>query len=170
MYTHSPSARMQVVELGNLQQPAACSVCGNGTCLEGYLDTDVWIEYYGQVYLCMNCAKQLVEAIGGLIPEEAQGLKDLSDKIAKDYAELKETHESAITRLDMYDTLVLSAANGMLPSIAAKEQPESADRLNDASADGADVGESESEEPVKSGTGPDDAPLFKLGDEGQLLI
>jgi hypothetical protein len=170
MFNRSPSDRMQVRELGNLQPPGTCSVCGNGTDINGYFDPDIWIEYFGQVYLCMsNCAKQAIEVIGGLVPEEAEHLKELSTQIAAEHSELKDKYDAAIRRLDVYDTVVLDAADraGLSDSIKQKSgsQPES----NDDSANSADDGESESKESVTS-PGPSDTPFPELRDESRLTL
>jgi hypothetical protein len=116
-----------------------------------------------------NCAKQAIEVIGGLVPEEAEHLKELSTQIAAEHSELKDKYDAAIRRLDVYDTVVLDAADraGLSDSIKQKSgsQPES----NDDSANSADDGESESKESVTS-PGPSDTPFPELRDESRLTL
>lgn len=157
-------------ELGNLQPPGTCSLCGNGTDLEGYLDIDLWIEYYGQVYLCMSkCALQVVETIGALIPSEAKQFLETTQNIATEYAELKEKYNAAIARLAVYDDAVIAAASSNLAATFSEDESEAGDEPNASPAKPADSGESGAKEPTK-GAGPDDPALFELRDESTFTI
>lgn len=71
---NDPSARMQLRPAGELRMPAACAVCGNGTCEEGFLDLDCFVEFHGMVYLCMNCLIQAGEAAGMFTREQVEHL------------------------------------------------------------------------------------------------
>lgn len=106
---NTPSDRVQVRRLGELMPPGACALCGNGTCLEGYVDLDIFYDYEGQVYLCMNCARDVAKTIGCLLPGESTHLENLNRDVA---AELKETQEKlahAQSRLDAYDSVISGA-------------------------------------------------------------
>lgn len=70
MIENDPSAKMQVRSMGQLQAPASCYSCGNGTCEEGYIDLGCFIEYVGTLYLCMPCALQVATTVGCATPEQ----------------------------------------------------------------------------------------------------
>jgi hypothetical protein len=145
-------------------------LCGNGTALEGYLDISLWLEYYGQVYLCVDkCALQVIEVLGGLIPSEAKAFLETTQKIADDFKELKEKYDAAIARLDVYDTAVMSAASAHLSNTYASRESEAGDEPDAAPNGKADSGESEPKESVTGG-GPDDPKLFELRDERTIRL
>jgi hypothetical protein len=149
MFDRSPSDRMQPQELGELQPPGVCSVCGNGTCIDGYINLDIWIEYYGQVYLCNNCIRQAIEVWGGLVPEEAKHLQETNETLATQNAELKERNELLSNRLRIFDSAVLDAATGAGFGPISEQVSDGPERINDGPPNAAGSGESESEESVK---------------------
>lgn len=67
---NDPSSRMQIRSAGDLQIPAACSVCGNPYCEEGYLDFGCFVEFHGVVYFCMTCLTQAAETAGMFTAEQ----------------------------------------------------------------------------------------------------
>lgn len=145
-----PSARVQVRETHQLRSPGTCALCGNGTCVDGYIDPDVYFEWEGNIYFCMNCAKQMAKAIGCLLPDESRYLEELNNTIAED---LKETKE----KLRAYDGLINAITGALgsdvadisrtLDSILGKGEPEQPDNGTDAPS-ATDAGKPEVTEPV----------------------
>lgn len=128
MFEHTPSDRVRVVPLGQLQPPAACALCGNGTDQMGFLHTDVWYDYEGYVYFCLsNCARQLAEAFGCLLPEEAEILKDQATKIAEHNKELEEQLNDANTRLAAWDSLLAQSLANSPAGSDLSQDPEPSD-------------------------------------------
>lgn len=145
-----PSDKVQIRQRAELQPPAICAMCGNGTCRDGYVDVDVWYEWEGQVYFCHNCGLEIARALGCLPPDQTQFLIGQNQDFAKELASLKEAHERATSRLAIYDSVIAGAATSD-PALMDAEQGtlfESAD--SNAPAPTADAGEPKSKEPVKS--------------------
>lgn len=161
-----PSGRFALRSAGELRQPGQCSVCGNGTCIEGYLDLDIYFEWEGNIYLCMNCVSEAIHVVGALLPKEAETLKNI---VETTHAELKVTKEQLneyrnldanLRRLFIPD----SAKSGDLSisSLLTKPEPEQINTVNTPS--GTDAGESESKGPVK-GRRPNDVTRPKVGNK-----
>jgi hypothetical protein len=155
-YTNTPSDRVQVRQLGSLLHPGACALCGSGNCDDGYVDTGVYYEYEGQVYFCMTCAHQIVNAIGCLLPDESEHLRDLNSEMATRVTELENENRQLRDNLAAWNNLLATATSSGAASglIAADPLPEPQHALN--TSESADDGESEPEESTK-GLGPDDA-------------
>lgn len=100
---NDPSARMQVLSRGELNLPGSCYVCGNGTCEEGYLDFNTFIDYHGNFYLCMTCAVQAAETIGCFTPEQVALMNELGEKAAERVKELEQELENARPILDAFE-------------------------------------------------------------------
>lgn len=100
---NDPSARVQFRRLGELRSPASCYVCGSGTREEGYLDFDTFIDYHGNFYLCVECAKQCANVMGWISPEEAATQIDLAESLLTKNAELEETNERLNLELAVFN-------------------------------------------------------------------
>lgn len=151
MFTNTPSDRVQVIGQGSLQHPGACALCGSGNCDDGYVSTGIYYEYEGFVYFCMNCAKQIAEAIGCLLPDEASHLREISEAVATKCSRLEEKNANLNDRLSAWNNIVAeSIASGAVRAPVSEVEPNS----NVSNLDvvtGPDDGESESKE---SGTEP----------------
>lgn len=135
MFTNTPSDRVQVVPLGRLQPPAACALCGSGNDQMGYIHTDVWYEYEGYVYFCLsNCARQLAEVFGCLLPEEAEILKAQATEIAETNKTLEAELNEARSRLSTFDSIIADGlASGAL-SVPSVPESVSIDEGSEADA------------------------------------
>lgn len=147
----SPSDRMQVRSLGELQHPASCMICGNGNCDDGYLDLGVFFDYEGTMYLCMTCARQAGETIGLYTPEEVKQIISHGEELATKVAELTSELEDARPAIDYLrrftDTSAHAYGIALDPTVQVGEpEPERSLKLVGTS----DSGESESEESTKS--------------------
>ena len=155
---HTPSDRVQVRELGQLRSPGTCALCGNGTCLEGYVDLDIYYEWEGQVYLCMNCARQVAQVVGALLPDQAEFLQATLEKVQTELTLTKAELSHANEQLSAYGTLFGSITPSGSPpaSDASEESPEqSGDAVDAPSA--SDAGESEPPKSVKGRRSPNAA-------------
>lgn len=146
----TPSDRVQVRKIGELRHPGTCALCGNATCLEGYVDLDIYYEYEGNVYLCMNCVKQVCFVVGALLPDESKHLNELNLEMAQLVKSLKEQlsdyqHiDTLISRIAISTPNSVSDAVGsVIESVAESEQPDP-----NESPSVPDAGESKPEEPT----------------------
>lgn len=166
----SPSARMQLVNIGELLHPAACMVCGNGTSQDGYLRLGVYFDYEGECYLCVRCLTEAGETIGMLTSDEAEHLTGLSAATSTDLADAKEKLEAANERLNHYDTLfgdrIHSSGSNVIAESAGKPKAERENaRATGRTVKLADIGESIPTEPVEDSRSSQPS-LFERGDEG----
>lgn len=123
--THTPSDRVQVRQLGDLQHPGACALCGNGTCNRGYVDLDIYYDYEGQVYLCMFCAEDVAELIGALLPAQSTHLETLNSEIAVKLKELEAENERLNSELSTWRSLIDDALDrrNARTDVEQSEQP-----------------------------------------------
>lgn len=111
----SGSDKMQVKGIGELQGPSAfCASCGNGTCEAGYIDTGIYYEYEGQVYLCMSCVTEVAETSGMLSMEESNFLQRNNEALAEINATLKAKVDSYAEQLKSYDNIISGIAERSL--------------------------------------------------------
>lgn len=62
-----PSAKVQIRSTGELLPPGVCALCGKGHDERGFIDMQLYIDLYGQVYFCVSdCAEEITHAIEGL--------------------------------------------------------------------------------------------------------
>lgn len=152
----TPSDRVQMRERGELRHPGICALCGNGTCVEGYVDLDIYFEYEGNVYLCMNCALQVAHVIGCLLPKESRYLEELNNEIATKCKSLEE-------KLDGYqkfDNLIAeffghsinTASDDPVSDPPVEESESEPDTVNEPTSDGS------GEKPVSVKSGPKRRP------------
>ena len=120
-----PGARIQLRNRSELQFPSGCALCGKDAHPEGFVDFDIFVEFFGNFYLCMDCMNQAANTVGMLTTEE-------STHIQKQLSELAATVEVATTalrtaneRLDDYDRLFVPVITDVLTA--------SRDADNDAS-------------------------------------
>ena len=140
----SPSARMQIVNIGELLAPGACMVCGNGTHQEGYLRLGVFLEWEGEMYLCMTCLTEAAETGGMLSKDEAEYLQGLAEASSNELVKIKKELEAANERLNHFDSLfsvTTSSIDSVLSEDSSSDIEESVERQ--------DSGESVITEPVK---------------------
>lgn len=139
---NDPSARMQVRSRGNLVAPASCMVCGNATCDEGYLDLNVFIDFHGTCYLCMNCITQGGETVGMYTAEQVAHFTAQIESLLADKEALASELANAQSYIDNFNDLLSSkfAASGMPSGDSPKTLLETPERREDR--------EPEAEEPI----------------------
>lgn len=120
----TPSDRMQVVGLGELMHPGACALCGNGTCVDGYVNTSIFYDYEGTVYLCMRCVEQLCKVVGALLPDEVVSFKQHTEEIAKRCAELEAENNDLRGRVSSWDSVLSGAFPNGVPGATVNEGSE----------------------------------------------
>lgn len=139
---NDPSARMQVRSRGQLVAPASCMVCGNATCDEGYLDLNVFIDFHGTCYLCMNCIIQAGETVGMYTVEQVGHFTAQIESLLESKEALTSELANAQSYIDNFNSLLASKfSSGNLPASGSPE-----DLLE--TPERASVGESEPEESV----------------------
>lgn len=69
--------------------PGKCSGCGAADNSDGrkFVDTGIFIDYYGAVYICVPCILQIVREVDLSLPDNLAELK-----IKNDYLESKNAH------------------------------------------------------------------------------
>lgn len=116
----TPSDRVQLRETGELRTPGNCALCGNATCLDGYVDLDIYFDWEGNIYLCMNCAKQVSKVIGCLLPDETKALHALYEENARELNETKEKLDAFQQLDDLFSRLYGSS---FIPVVTAVSDP-----------------------------------------------
>lgn len=106
---NNPSARMQVRSRGQLVAPACCCVCGNATCDEGYLDLNVFVDFHGTLYLCMNCVTQGAETCGLFTPQEVNHLQMQIESLLVDKERLTSELSDANDYISNFDSVLRTA-------------------------------------------------------------
>lgn len=146
---NDPSARFQVRSRGELMAPGTCAVCGNGTCDDGYLDLDVFVDYLGTLYLCLTCLTEAGETIGMYTAEQVKTTEALMSSMAKVNEDLTQELKHARPVID--SLRAIAAANGTpdVPSGTADSEPAVVEQSTDKTPSGPDAGESKPAEPVK---------------------
>jgi len=148
---NDPSSRMQILSIGQLRNPGTCYVCGSGNCDDGYLDFGTFVDYHGNFYLCLTCAKQAAETIGYFSPEEVALQQSSIERLTKENEELKAELENArpivaaVSRL----TSTVIAESGNVPSDSVSEGEREIYEPSDKPVSESTGGEPEPEEPVK---------------------
>jgi hypothetical protein len=147
---NDPSARMQVRRMSELAHPAACCVCGNGTCDLGYLDLGVYFDYEGTMYLCMTCAYQAGETVGLYTPEEIKITQQLAESLGAENDALKLELHNVTEQLNAANVLLrdylAGGTNSNVVSISSEESP-AEPVSNSEPVTEAVIGEPTSEEP-----------------------
>lgn len=146
-------------------------MCGNGTCMRGYVDPAIFYEYEGQVYFCMNCAEEMAKTIGCLLPDESEFLTEQNTMLAEQNAELTTEVTNARERLAFYDSVIASvvadSASGPVLDVTSVQQP--ADKPVNKSADGG-----AGEKPVlfksTKSRRPNDAPRITSSDDANFVL
>lgn len=106
---NTSSDRVQVRQLGELLHPGACALCGNGTCVDGYVDTSIFYDYEGTVYLCMRCVEQICAVVGALLPDEVNQLRKHTAEIATKCAKLEAENNDLRNRVNSWDSVLIGA-------------------------------------------------------------
>jgi hypothetical protein len=132
---------VQVRQIGDLMHPGACSLCGSGNCDRGYVDLGIYFDYEGQVYLCMTCIDQVIETVGGLLPDQALHLKEVSEEIAKKNRELEEENAGYRNKLDSWYTLLDGAIDFRADNPNAKSDDPTGAESSSEPANGTSGGE-----------------------------
>lgn len=146
-----PGRRVQLVSLGQLMHPGCCALCRTGNCDEGYVDLNIFFDYEGQIYLCMDCVNnEVIPATGGFTLDVAevarQNVKELNALVIELRADLEKSND----RLAKYDDLFGSAISTSASVIdAAMDVTETVFDANAGSDDGSEAGEPVAAEPVK---------------------
>lgn len=64
--------RFNIIDSNQLQPPHKCGICGAYT--GKFITFDFWVEFYGNVYFCLNClraAAQQIEMVPAIVYSEA---------------------------------------------------------------------------------------------------
>lgn len=168
---HTPSDRVQLREIGDLRAPGNCALCGNGTCLDGYVDLDIYYDWEGNVYLCMNCAKQTATVIGCLLPDQSRYLETLNENIAKELKETKEKLSEFQQLDDLFTGLYGSSFLPVVTAVSDAPEPESAAEQSNP-ADVVSITSAGKSKPPRPTTSrrSDDASRPKSSDGPQLTL
>lgn len=62
---HTPSDKYQRVGAGEMMLPAYCAGCGTISSEEGFVDTKLDFEFYGIVYFCAGCVRNMSDVFEG---------------------------------------------------------------------------------------------------------
>lgn len=161
-----PSKLTQLRSRGQLMHPGTCAICGNGTCDEGYLDTGIYYDYEGHVYICLVCVRtEVLPQIGAIPYEEAEYIKNERQadatrilELENELVETKEKYRELAMALDVIRRGSDLTLNDPTPIVDEDGQEESGSDDKDLTLppESTDSGKSGSKKPSK-GKGPDDS-------------
>lgn len=81
---HTPSDKYQRVGAGEMMLPAYCAGCGTISSDEGYVDTKLDFEFYGIVYFCASCVRNMSDVFEGSLYRQLEAkLKEANDEILR---------------------------------------------------------------------------------------
>lgn len=150
MSAKSPSEKIQVVGLGDLLSPAACIVCGNGTCQDGYISFGIFVDYVGSLYLCMTCMLQAAETADCSGPVETEMNRTLLAQLKEENSTLRKDKETLNERLRVFSDALAGIRDDQPRVISDYVVPSDiVDEAPDSLISNGEAGESEPAEPVK---------------------
>lgn len=165
---HTPDSKFQLRNRGELQAPGECFICSSGNRDEGYVDTTIFFDYEGTMYICVLCLEEMLEATGGLSAAEAKILLEQTNYVAEENARLTKELDDAKQRLASFDSLLeplrASVNSAILNSPNLEEFGNQSGHSTadiDAVTDDSGSGESKSEESVTE-PGPNDPELVTV--------
>lgn len=169
-----PAKMTQLKSRGEIRHPGVCALCGSGNCDEGYLDTGVYYDYEGHVYICILCVNsEILPQIGAIPYAEAEYIKLERQKDAttildleKKLAETQEKYRELAVAIDVIrrgSDLSLDPAP-VSPAKDGSEESPADDGNTGQSVKDSTVGEPESPKPVK-GKRPNDTGKSSAGDD-----
>lgn len=101
---------MKKLTKSELNVPGVCLRCNTSENREWFLDTDIYLDYIGNLYFCNNCMDDILLAVGAVFPAELESIKtvliDQLNAATKDYTELSE----ALNGLGTNPDAIISAA------------------------------------------------------------
>jgi hypothetical protein len=163
---YDPSGRFKIISVGMLMHPAACAVCGNGTCEQGYVDFGLAYDYEGSVYFCVLCAREIGEVVGQVTPEEVSLIQTIADSVAVENellkAELDRVKPIADSVMRAFNNSSFATADGYAAAADLEDNSGSVE-VAAKPVSRADGGESVSEEPTlnRSGSRKTGAPKLR---------
>jgi len=148
-FTNTPSDRVQLRGLGELQHPGSCALCGSGNCEDGYVDLGIYYDYEGQMYLCVICVKQVAGVIDMIPSEEVQFMQAAAEELALKFKALEDENLRYRERLAAYDVLVNSVSSGFPAGTPSQIEEPTVESANE-SVSGTDSGEPSPKESTES--------------------
>jgi hypothetical protein len=170
----SPDDKYQRRNRGELMHPGCCLSCRAGNSDDGYVDLNTYFDYEGQMYLCQACVVEIGQIFGMMPSDESKFLQTRNEEMALLVESLKEQLTNANRRLRAYDDVLSPVRTDLDARVTSyNDADETGPTLFDSN-DESDVrvtgrsvnGESESKEPVTSGSGPTGLALAERGDKG----
>lgn len=154
-----PGSRLKLLNQGDLLHPGACAVCGSGNYQEGYLSLDLFIDFFGDVYLCLQCLSEGASAAGMLSKEQSEHVKELLSELSTENKTLKGFLKEASERIAIYERAFsaagvnVNAVNGSVVSDGSEPVDEDSETVVedvDTITEPEGTGEPEPDEPVTS--------------------
>lgn len=77
------SGRVLPIAAGNMMQPASCATCGKSAAnsREKFADPQIYIEFFGNVYFCKQCALELAATFEAYTKEEFTAAAEQRDQL-----------------------------------------------------------------------------------------
>lgn len=95
-----PSGRSTVIPRSQLVLPGNCASCGRSDSDEGFVDTGIYIDFFGNVYHCHQCAEDIATAIGWHSPEDFKQLQNIADTLNSKLQEMTALSEEQKNELN----------------------------------------------------------------------
>lgn len=144
-----PSDRLQLRSRGELLHPGSCAICGSSDPERTYVDTGIFYDYEGRIYICNICGTQIGEILGLFTPDEIELTNKQLDESLTKIVVLEKELEDARPIMDSITSMFgnLSSSNSE-PSVPADSEPEGSSETSDEVTSDAVSGEPEVTEPV----------------------
>jgi hypothetical protein len=151
MRTIDPSAKVQIIGPGAIPIPGICVCCNKSYDEHGFAIMGAFLEFYGEILFCRGCSLQLIEAWGGLGPDEYDELDEKFNATVKKNAQLTSELEQANAQLNDLRHAISVLGLNISPALAGTSISE--DKRGSQS-----VPESADLKPVDSGAGKNSKP------------
>lgn len=129
--TNSTVDRFQILEVNQLTYPHKCGICGSFSGDNGkrYIDFGLFVEYHGQVYICVDCFYGAIHSIDKPSDESQARIRELQAVVTTLIAEnrtlrnaLDELRGSIVSRPDSDPDSVYVAPSSVIEAGTAVEQ------------------------------------------------
>lgn len=102
-FKYDPSGKIRIVDQPYVA-PSKCVLCGIGHNEDGkrhFIDTQTDLDWYGTIYICTTCFKEVANAIGYLSPKQYTEVRDNAVENKAENIGLKVENDSLRTALGL---------------------------------------------------------------------
>lgn len=93
--THPNLLRVRKVDVP-VMNPGHCAICTNATHTDGFVDPDIFIDWYGKIYFCRDCLYEMARCFGFIPVEEYEAYKKANAELTEELTVL----QTSVTALE----------------------------------------------------------------------